>query len=146
MTSRLSLFNYSVWYEHTYGVESRLMLLACVDDADLWFVKAWHTESSRSITWSTRCPMEDGRTRVPSAANMELQVTGENRNAQVCVCVRVRVGYLLFISILEKGNANPWGFPLKFANVKFAYEYGLISIYMQPFLIDYDVSLLMIYI
>lgn len=26
--------------ERTYGVESRLMLLACVDEADLWLVKA----------------------------------------------------------------------------------------------------------
>lgn len=26
--------------EGTYGVESRLMLLACVDGADLWLVKA----------------------------------------------------------------------------------------------------------
>ena len=24
---------------HTYGVESRLMLLACVEDADLWLAK-----------------------------------------------------------------------------------------------------------
>lgn len=79
------------------------MLLACVDDADLWFVNAWHTESS--ITWSTRCPMEDGRTRVPSAANMELQVTV---TVLRCVCTHVCMGRLFMSEILGKGNANPW--------------------------------------
>ncbi len=59
----------------THGVESRLMLLACVEDADLWLVNVWHGESS--ITWSTRWPMEEGLTRAPSVVNTELLLSKE---------------------------------------------------------------------
>lgn len=65
-----------VYYAHgvegwrgAYGVESKLMLLAWVEEADLWLEKTWPGEAW--MMWSTRCPTEDGRIRVPSCANME---------------------------------------------------------------------------
>lgn len=55
----------------TYGVESRLMLLACVDDADLWLEEKTGRLGEAWITWSTRWPTDDGRSRVPSWTNSE---------------------------------------------------------------------------
>lgn len=58
----------------THGVESRLMLLACVDDADLWFEEKTGRLGEAWITWSTRWPTEDGRSRVPSCTNSEFLI------------------------------------------------------------------------
>lgn len=55
----------------TYGVESKLMLLACVDDADLWLEEKTGRLGEAWITWSTRWPTDDGRSRVPSCTNSE---------------------------------------------------------------------------
>lgn len=57
--------------ETTYGVESRLMLLACVDDADLWLEEKTGRLGEAWITWSTRWPTDDGRSLVPSWTNSE---------------------------------------------------------------------------
>lgn len=67
----------------TYGVESKLMLLACVDDADLWLDEKTGRLGEAWITWSTRWPTDDGRSRVPSCTNSEL-LTHKNKNSQSC--------------------------------------------------------------
>lgn len=64
---RQSLFS----RDNTYGVESKLILFACVDDADLWLEEKTGRLGDAWITWSTRWPTDDGRSRVPSCTNSE---------------------------------------------------------------------------
>lgn len=61
----------------SYGDDSRTMLLACVDDGDLWFTKS--SLGDVWTTWSTKWPTEDGRTRVPSCANAEFRLNKEKQ-------------------------------------------------------------------
>lgn len=69
--------------ETTYGVESRLMLLACVDDADLWLEEKTGRLGEAWITWSTRWPTDDGRSRVPSWTNSEFLTNKQTQTYSV---------------------------------------------------------------
>lgn len=68
---RQSYYHWALSGGETYGVESKLMLLACVDDADLWLEEKTGRLGEAWITWSTRWPTDDGRSRVPSCTNSE---------------------------------------------------------------------------
>lgn len=62
-------------WKRSYGEDSRTMLLACVEDGDLWFTNTSLGEVW--TTWSTRWPTEDGRNRVPSCVNAEFRLYKE---------------------------------------------------------------------
>lgn len=66
--------------DDTYGVESKLMLLACVEDADLWLEEKTGRLGEAWITWSTRWPTDDGRIRVPSCTNREFLMNAQRNS------------------------------------------------------------------
>lgn len=74
VTVRQWWFHQASEWDETYGVESKLMLLACVDDADLWLEEKTGRLGEACITWSTRWPTDDGRSRVPSCTNSEFLI------------------------------------------------------------------------
>lgn len=65
----------------TYGDDSNMMLLAWVEDGDLWFTNTSLGEVW--TTWSTKCPTDEGRNRAPSWVKAELRLRGKAQQCNV---------------------------------------------------------------
>lgn len=78
--------------KRSYDDDSRMMLLACVEDGDLWFPNT--SLGEMWTTWSTKWPTEDGRNRGPSCVNAEFRLYKEEENWVKCALIQFKKCYL----------------------------------------------------
>lgn len=87
--------------KRSYGDDSKTMLLACVEDEDLWFTNT--SLGELRTTWSTKWPTEDGRNRVPFCVNAEFRLYEEEEKlSKKCALVHF-FKFLNYMMELESG-------------------------------------------